>query len=674
LQKRPSTSSWRCSLRNLAPKYFFAAAALLLSCIAIADEVERRIVHDGNLIMEDIPEIPTDVIVDLMRFQNIRAAGFRAWTPDGEGIYVSTGFGDVVSIHRVDMPGGARRQITFYREPVSGVTRQPGGDRLLFMRDMGGSEFAQIFELNPNGGEATMLTDGESRNTAVLWDRAGRRIAYQSTRRNGASNDVWVMDPDEPDEAEIVLESADGTWWGAEEFSASGSKLLLTNYISIEDSRVHLLDLDTGEATLLAGGPENKSANSPIAFDDDGDGVWLITDQGGEFNQLAWQRAAPGATPEIVTANIPWGVSSAAISHDRRRMAFVTNEDGISRLYLLDTRSREYAHIDNIPTGLVFGVKFSPDDSRLGMTLNTPQTPSDAFVLDLGEGSLEFGDLTRWTTSEVGGLDTAEFRTPELTRYPTFDKVGSEPRKIPAWVYKPPGEGPFPVIVSIHGGPEGQARPSFSGTYQMWIDKLGVAVIRPNVRGSSGYGKTYLGLDNGFKREDSVKDIGALLEWIETQPDLDSERVAVYGGSYGGYMVLASAALFSDKLNAAVDVVGISNFVTFLENTQDYRRDLRRQEYGDERDPAMRAHLEAISPLNNVDKISTPMFIVQGENDPRVPVTEAKQIVAALREQGHSVWYMNALNEGHGYRKKKNRDKQQQAMMLFFREHLIGGE
>jgi len=666
--------SWHCSLHSLVAKTVFGAAALLLSCTAVADEVQRRVAHDGNLIMEDIPEIPTEVVIDLMRFQNIRAAGFRAWTPDGDGIYVSTGFGDVDSIHRVEMPGGARRQITFYREPVSGITRQPGGDRLLFTRDTGGSEFAQIFELNPNGGEATMLTDGESRNTAVLWDRLGRRIAYQSTRRNGASNDIWVMDPSEPDDAEIALESADGTWWGAAEFSASGSKLLLTNYISIEDSRVHLLDLDTGEATLLAGGPENRSANSPVAFDDEADGIWFVTDQGREFNQLAWQRAAAGAAPVIVTADIPWGVSSAAMSHDRRRMAFVTNEDGLSRLYLLDTRTRKYRRVDNIPTGLVFGVKFSPDDSRLGMTLNTPQTPSDAFVLDLGDEPLEYGELTRWTTSEVGGLDTSAFIVPELTRYPSFDKVGDEARKIPAWVYKPVGEGPFPVIVSIHGGPESQARPTFSSTYQMWIDRLGVAVIRPNVRGSAGYGKTYVGLDNGFKREGSVKDIGALLDWIKTQPDLDADRVAVAGGSYGGYMVLASAVHFGDKLKAAVDVVGISNFVTFLENTQDYRRDLRRQEYGDERDPAMRAHLENISPLNNVDKIGTPMFIVQGENDPRVPVSEAKQIVAALRAQGLSVWYMNALNEGHGYRKKNNRDKYQQAMMLFFKEHLIDGE
>ena len=654
------------------------AIALLSLLVAFSPaafaEVDRRTLNNGELILEDIPEIPVDVIVDLMRYQNIRAAGFRAFTADGRGIYVSTGFGDVDSLHRVDMPGGARNQITFYREPVSGVIRRPGSAELFFMRDAGGNEFAQVFEFDPATGEATMLTDGESRNDAVVWDRRGARMAYQSTRRNGTSNDIWVMDPAEPAKASMVLESPDGSWWGPAEFSASGSRLLVGNFISITDSRVYLLNLDSGELLLVAGGTGDSSANVPVAFDDDANGLWLITNQGSEFSQLAWQAAVPGARPVIVTGDIPWSVSSATISHDRRRIAFVTNEDGMSRVYLLDTRSREYRRIESIPTGLAFGITFSPDDRQLGMTLNFTQSPSDAFVLELGEQPLDYGELTRWTTSEVGGLDTSAFRTPELIRYPTFDKDGDRPREIPAWIYKPPGSGPFPVIVSIHGGPESQARPSFSATYQMWLDKLGVAVIQPNVRGSRGYGKTYLGLDNGFRREDSVRDIGALLDWIETRDDLDAERVAVYGGSYGGYMVLASAVHYSDRLKAAVDIVGISSFVTFLENTQSYRRDLRRAEYGDERDPAMRAYLQKISPLNNVEKIRVPLFVVQGQNDPRVPVTESEQMVAALRELGQSVWYMNALNEGHGYRKRANRDAYQQAMILFFREHLVDSD
>jgi dipeptidyl aminopeptidase/acylaminoacyl peptidase len=648
-----------------------SAAFVLLAAAAFAAEPVVRSTNNGNLVMEDIPEIPNEIVDSLNRYQNVRSASFQDWTADGSGIYISTRFGDVNQVHRVDMPGGARHQVTFYDEPIGGVTRQPGGSNVIFTRDAGGSEFSQIFLLDPVDGATTMLTDGESRNGGTTWDREGRRIAFTSTSRNGASNDVWMMDPQDPSSAEVVLESPDGSSWSAAEFSASGSKVLINNYVSIADSRVNLLDLDTGEVTLLAGGPDNKSANFPLAFDDANGGVWFVTDQGSEFRQLAWQSAEAGAKPEIVTASIQWDIGGAAISHDRSRVAFATNESGMSRVYLLDTRTREYKAVDNIPTGLAFGLTFSPDDSRLAMTLNTATTPSDTFVLELGDSPLEYGELTRWTTSEVGGLDTTQFRSPELVSFPTFDEVDGAARKIPAWIYKPVGEGPFPVVISIHGGPEGQTRPGFSSTYQMWLDKLGVAVVLPNVRGSSGYGKSYLALDNDFKREDSVRDIGALLDWIATQPDLDQDRVAVFGGSYGGYMVLASSFHYSDKLKAAVDIVGISNFVTFLENTQDYRRDLRRVEYGDERDPAMRAHLESIAPMNHVDRIKHPMLIVQGQNDPRVPVTESAQVVAALREQGLSVWYMNAMNEGHGYRKKENRDVYQQATVLFLQKHLI---
>jgi dipeptidyl aminopeptidase/acylaminoacyl peptidase len=657
-------------------KYAGAAGALLamLAAGAIAASATRTEANNGNLVMEDVPPIPANIVDDLVRYQNVRSASFEGWKEDGSGVLIRTRFADVDQLHRVDAPGGARRQLTYYGEPVGSVASQPKGDKILFTRDAGGSEFAQIFVLDPATGGATMLTDGESRNGAVVWDREGRRMAYQSTARNGASNDVWLMDPENPETAEIIVASDDGTWWGPAEFSAKGNRLLATNYVSITDSRVHLVDLDSGSVTLLAGGPDNVSTNYPVAFDDGNDGYWLITSQGSEFQRLAWQPAEPGADVEVVTGDIEWDVSGAVISRDRKRMAFAVNENGRSAIYLLDPRTREYRLVDNIPTGVAGRMEFSPDGQKLAMTLNTATSPSDTFVLETGPRALDYGALTRWTFSEVGGLDTSTFREPGLISYPTFDTVGGQPREIPAWIYKPAGKGPFPVVISIHGGPEAQSRPWFSSTYQMWLAKLGVAIVVPNVRGSAGYGKTYLGLDNGFKREDSVKDIGALLDWIESQPDLDQDRVAVFGGSYGGYMVLASAVHYSDRLSAAVDIVGISSFVTFLENTQDYRRDLRRVEYGDERDPDMRAHLEKISPLNNVEKISVPMFVVQGENDPRVPVTEATQMVAALREKGNTVWYMNALNEGHGYRKKENRDIYQQATVLFLRQHLVGEE
>jgi dipeptidyl aminopeptidase/acylaminoacyl peptidase len=658
------------AIRRLVAAVLLSAAAQLV----LADTVTKTTANNGNLVMEDVPPIPESLVDTLNRYQNVRSAGLTGWTEDGSGIYITTRFGDLNQLHHVDMPGGARRQLTFFNEPVYGAARRPGGSQLVFARDVGGNEFTQLFAFDPATGDARMLSDGESRNSAVVWDRQGQRIAYQSTRRNGTSNDVWLMDPDDPGSAEIVLESPDGSWWGAAEFSKSGSKLLVTNYVSITDARAHVVDLDSGESTPLAGGPDDPGYNVPVAFDENEDGFWLLTDEGSEFTQLAWQPLAAGAAPVVVTTDIPWNISAVTISQDRRRMAFTVNEGGTTALYLMDPRTRKYRRVDRLPVGVAGALEFSPDGSKLGLTLNTPQTPSDVFSLELGKKPLEHGELIRWTHSEVGGLDTSTFVTPRLVRFPTFDEVDGKPREIPAWVYTPPGDGPFPVIVSIHGGPESQSRPYISSTYQLWLSELGAAVIDPNVRGSSGYGKTYVALDNGYRREDSVRDIGALLDWIDAQETLDGDRVGVFGGSYGGYMVLASAVHYGDRLRAAVDIVGISSFVTFLENTQDYRRDLRRVEYGDERDPEMRAFLQKISPLNNADKIAVPMFVVQGQNDPRVPVTEAEQMVAALRDRGEKVWYMNALNEGHGFRRKENRDIYQQATVLFFREHLLPGD
>jgi len=643
--------------------------ATLLACVAMAEDVARTFANNGQLIMEDVPLIPAEIVASLNRYQNVRSASFRAWAGDGSGMYVATRFADVTQLHRVDRPGGARHQLTFHKEPLGAIRGQPHGSKLIVSRDTGGSEFSQLFLMDSSSGNEVLISDGESLNSSAVWDRAGRRIAYHSTRRDGASNDIWLMDPEDPDSAEIILEAQDGTRWGPAEFSANGSRLLASNYIGIADSRVHLVDLDSGEHTLLAGG--NATSNYPLAFDDEGEGFWLITSEGSEFDRLAWQALQPGAEVEIITGDIPWNISGADISHDRSRIAFSANEHGRTSIYLLDNKTRIYKKVENIPLGVSFGLSFSPNDDRLAITLNTPTTPSDTFVLELGHEPLDYGSLVRWTYSEVGGLDTSLFREPELISYPTFDSVDGQAREIPAWLYKPAGKGPFPVVVSIHGGPESQARPFFSSTLQLWMARLGVAIIVPNVRGSNGYGKTYVSLDNGVKREDSVKDIGALFDWIATQADLDADRIAVSGGSYGGYMVLATAVHYSDRIKAVVDRVGISNFVTFLENTQDYRRDRRRVEYGDERDPLMRAHLEKISPLNNVEKIDVPILIMQGENDPRVPVTEATQMVAALREQGNTVWYMKALNEGHGFRKKENYDIYQQATVLFLQEHLL---
>ncbi|MCX7552366.1 alpha/beta fold hydrolase [Marinicella sp. S1101] len=653
-------------------KQFFTFLLLVISLVAYA---KQSTLNNGNLVMQNMPAIPQQIKAELNRYQNIRSASFVEWAEDDESLYISTRFGDVSQLHRVSQAGGTRYQMTFFDEPIGAVSKQPGGAELSFTMDAGGSEFAQIFVLDPSTGESRMISDGESRNGQVVWNNAGTAMAFQSTRRNGAANDLWIIEPDNPETADMILPSPDGSWWGVTDFSADDSQVLVANYISANQSGVYLLNLANKKLTPLVKTDDSKSTNLPIAFDDLNNGFFYITDQYSEFSQLAWQSLdKPSAKPTIITADISWDIDNMVLSNDGRRAAFSSNENGRSELYLMDVKKQTYTKITGMPLGVFGGYDFNQSGDKLAITINTAQTPSDVYVIELEKDLLKSSALTRWTYSEVGGLNTNQFVVPEVISYPTFDQVDGKARQIPAFVYRPKTAGPHPVVISIHGGPEGQARPWFSSTYQMWVDELGVAVVVPNVRGSDGYGKSYLQMDNGFKREDSVKDIGALLDWVAQQNDLDQDRVAVYGGSYGGYMVLASSVHYSDRLKAAVNIVGISNFVTFLENTQDYRRDLRRVEYGDERIPEMREFLNNISPLNNVDKINVPMFVVQGQNDPRVPVTEADQIVAALEEKQQIVWYMNALNEGHGYRKKENRDVYQQAVILFLQKYLIPKE
>ena len=627
--------------------------------------------NDGQLILQGVPEIPPELVGRLKQYQDVRSARFLAWTRNGRGMYIRTRFGDTSQVHKVQDPGGTRRQMTWFREPIGQVARRPGSDELAITMDRGGGEQDQIILFDPRSAQIRMLTDNESRNRKLLWSPDGRMLAFQSTRRTGRSNDLWLMKVEEPENAELLLEAPPGSWVGAADFSKNGRYLLVQQFLNVDDSRIHILNLKDRSLRMVAGSEEYPSANRALAFDRRNGGLYFITNSRGRAAELAWVSIEPESEPEFLTEGIPWDVSDFAVSDDGRRGAFVTNEEGISRLYLLNTRTRRYSPVRDLPVGLISDPEFHPDNDRLVLNLSTAQTPNDVFVLKLGKKPERAKSLQRWTFSEVGGLETSDFAKPRLVRYPTFDLVGERQRMVPAFLYEPEGKGPHPVIIHVHGGPESQYRPSFSARTQMWVAELGVAVISPNIRGSSGYDTEYLALDNGYRREDAVRDIGALLDWIAKRPNLDENRVAIYGASYGGYLVLASTVHYSHRLRAGVDVVGISNFVTFLENTEDYRRPFRRFEYGDERDPEMRAFLERISPLNNVDRIDTPLLVVQGRNDPRVPASESEQIVAALRERGRPVWYIEALNEGHGYDRKENRNVYEQAAILFFQRYLL---
>ncbi len=653
----------------------FAAITLACALPAAAQIQAVKREEAGNRITENVPAIPTELIERLNRYQNTRGASVAGWTKDG-CLLISTRFAETSQAHRVCQPLGMREQITFYNEPVSGLTLAPtksGRDGFVFGKDIGGNEFAQLHWYDLATREVVMLTDGKrTRNGGALFSEDGKQLAYSSTARNGTDTDIWLLDTATRQAKPLVTEGGN---WGAMDFSPDGKRLLVTKFVSANESYPGEVDLATGKLTLFPvdGG---KAAFGGFRFAPDGKAVYFVSDEpvdgrSSEFQSLRYHDPASGKF-EVLTRDIPWDVDGFDIADDGKHLAYVTNEDGIYKLTVLSLPGHRPIGLPELPIGLIGGLSFSPDGKRLAVTLNTATSPSDVYVMDLAGAK-----LARWTRSEVGGLDTSGFAAPTLVRFPTFDQVDGKARTIPAFYYKPAkaaAGGKYPVIIDIHGGPEGQSMPNFDPYTQFLMKELGVAVLVPNVRGSSGYGKSYLKLDNAEKREDSVKDIGALLDWIAKQPELDASRVGVTGGSYGGYMVLASLMHYSDRIKAGVDVVGISDFTTFLNNTESYRRDLRRAEYGDERIPEMKAVFDRISPLKNANKIRSPLFVAQGKNDPRVPYTEAEQIVKAVRGNGQPVWFLMYNDEGHGFRKKSNADYFDAATILFWQQHLIGAK
>ncbi|MEJ0046791.1 MAG: prolyl oligopeptidase family serine peptidase [Rhodospirillales bacterium] len=638
-----------------------AFAATLLFCTAAAaapPPVDRRVA--GPLVLENIPPTPPELAESLRSYENVRAATFQDWLADGS-MLIATRFGQTAQIHRVAFPGGARQQITFYDEPIASALARPGKqDQFAFRRDIGGAEYFQIY-LGTLAGAAHAITEKDTRNQSPVCSRDGTTLAWSSVARGHADYDIWVTRVDDPASRRIAFHGTGEIDPLA--FSPDGKTLLFQHLVSAASQKLFLLDIASGTATEINPTSEEIAYDietSPPRFTPEGHALILASNQGAEFQRLVrYDLATHAFTP--LTTPIAWDVEAFDLSPDGKTLAYSVNADGYSTVFICPLAGGAAHQIPGLPKGALTRLKFSVDSKRLAINLETSASALDVWTYQPATGKLD-----RWTTSETGGMDPATFVTAKLIHYPSFDK-----REIPAFLYEPQAAAKkLPVIISIHGGPEGQERPGFWPVYQYWVKELGAAIITPNIRGSEGYGRTYLALDNGLKRQDAVRDIGALLDWIATQPNLDASRVVVTGGSYGGFMTLSVFASYGDRLAGAYDIVGMSNLVTFLEHTEAYRRDLRRVEYGDERDPAIHKFLEDTAPLNNTAKMTKPLFIVAGRNDPRVPYTEGEQLIAKVRANGGDVWYMLANDEGHGFRKKPNRDAQRAAETLWFRKVL----
>lgn len=617
-----------------------------------------------NLIVDGLDPIPLTLTKELTKYTNVRSASFVDWHPKRREMLMSTRFGNTSQLHYLSMPMGARKQLTFFDEPVGGATFDPvNGDYFVFSRDAGGNEFGQLYRYDMADGTITLLTDGgRTQNGGMQWTNKGDQFLYSSTKRNGADRDIYIMDPKNPKDARMVLE-VKGGGWGVNDISPDDKTIIVGEGLSVTESRLYIVDIATGTKTRLSPETKEQAVFEGAVFLKDGKTIILSTDLDNEFQYLAkMDLTTKKITP--LTKSIPWDVGGYDLSPDGTKLLFTTNEAGFTKLYMLNVNANLYEPVKEIPNGSLGGFKWHENGTEFSYVYSNATTSSDIYTFNLSTRKSE-----RWTESELGGLVSSQLSDAELIKWKSFDQ-----KEISGFYYKAHKKftGKRPVIIVIHGGPEGQSFPGFQGRNNYYLNELGVALIYPNVRGSTGYGKTFVKLDNGYLRENSVKDIGALLDWIAQQPELDASRVMTMGGSYGGYMALACAVFYSDRLKCSNDIVGISNFNTFLKNTESYRRDLRRVEYGDEQDPKMAAFLEKISPLNNVDKIKIPMFIVQGGNDPRVPRTEASQMAEALKKNNVPTWYLEAKDEGHGFRKKNNTDFQFYSTILFVQKYLLG--
>lgn len=643
-------------------KQSFLRLVLLVFVAALAFSQSDDVAPNENLVAEGIPKIPTSIAETAARYTEYRAGVFASWHPLKREMLIETRFADTYQVHQVKFPGGARAQLTFFPDRVSAADYQPvNAESFLFSKDVGGGEFFQIYRYDFADGKITLLTDGKSRNVSPHWSYQGDRIAYASTKRTGNDLDIWVVNANDAASARMVAQM-EGGGWNVSDWSPDGKHLLASNYVSAAEAYVWLVDVASGKKELLTPKPGSETVfYGHPRFARDGKGIYFTTDQDSEFQRLAYMDLASRKTT-VLTSKIDWDIDDFDLSKDGRYIAYDANQDGIDTLRVLDTKTGREVAAPKLPPGVTEGIKWR-DNHEFAFTLDTATHPGDTFSFDVSTGKLE-----RWTFGETGGVNASDFSDAQLIHWKSWDD-----RAISGFLYKPPSRfsGKRPVIVDIHGGPEGQVQPYFLGRDNYYVNELGIAMIYPNVRGSTGYGKSFQKLDNGFLREGSYKDINSLLDWIQTQPDLDASKIMITGGSYGGFMTLAVATNYNDRICCSVDVVGPSNLVTFLQHTSGYRKDLRRAEYGDERDPKMREFLESIAPANKAKNITRPLFVIAGQNDPRVPASESSQMVQVVRQNGTPVWWLLAKDEGHGFHKKKNSDFQFYATVMFVREYLL---
>jgi dipeptidyl aminopeptidase/acylaminoacyl peptidase len=611
---------------------------------------------------QGIPPIPSSLAQQVKRYTGAYGLPLAGWHPSKRELWVK-GISNAAWISRVEAPGESQKMWLYLQ--LGGVYDfyfQPQAKYLIYNRDADGDESFQMYLYNIENRSSARLSEGKSRNTEFVWSNSGEKVVYSFSPAKGQGVGLSIINPFDPKGNRSLVEST-GNYLKAYDWSPDDKEVVFCEFISNTQSKLGLVNVDTGEKRLLLGNSETESGYfSRPRFSKDGKGIYLVTDYNSDFRYLAYLNLADGQLKNL-TAGIKWDVDEFRLSPDGKTIAFVVNEDGVSHLHLLDTGSSQHKPVTSLPIGIISDIKWHNNSADLAFNFKSPRTPNDIYSLDAATLKSE-----RWSKSVTDGVDPEKLSQPELIRWKSFDG-----RTISGFIYRPLATftGKRPVIIDIHGGPELQHRPEYGYDDNYFMSELGVVKIYPNVRGSSGFGKAFLKLDDGVRREDAVKDIGALLDWIKTQPDLDTDRVMLQGQSYGGYLALASAAQYSNRIRGVVSEYGVSNLASFVANTEGWRRDVQRAEYGDERDQKIRAFMDKTAPLNNVQKIKKPLLIIHGKNDPRHPASEAEALVQAAKKAGAPVWYLLAKDEGHGFVKHPNRNYKLYTTILFVKEFLL---
>jgi dipeptidyl aminopeptidase/acylaminoacyl peptidase len=643
-----------------------AAILLLLPSLVIAQE--KTVPTPPKVKVEGMPPIPQSIMDGLARYAQFRRADLVAWHPTKRQMFITTSFNanpTVPQIHLIDGPGRDRHQLTWLTRGVNAAAISPADGGSFIYQYNSSAELRSLYRYDIASGETSLVVEARSRY-APIWSRQGTWLAYDSAERNGRDRDLYVIQPSDPKTKRRLGDVTGG--YAPHDWSPDGNTLLANELISNFETYLWLFDVRTGEKKALTPRDGEKAGFFNSRFSADGRMVYALSDRAGgewriwrcEVANCKWTQV----TPQGITVDNPNDLPPGGfeISSDGSMLATMSDRGSSSELLVIDLGTLKPRALPAMPKGIVSGPAWRPGSRELGFTLASVKIPGDVYSVDTS-----LGTLTRWTTTEMS-FNADVLPAPEEVEWKSFDG-----QPISGVLYAPAAKftGRRPILINLHGGPDARERMQFRGRSNYMLNELGMTVIYPNVRGSIGFGRKFAQLDDGKLRANAVKDVGALLDWIATRPDLDKDRVMLLGVSSGGWLALESGIAYNDRIRGVIEGAGITNFVTFLEGTDPARQDNRRQEYGDERDPEMRAFLASLSPATRAAALKKPTFVIHPGQDARVPVSQAQELVAALRTSNPNVWYLEFTEANHDNLGGIGGDYLLAGWMWFFQKFLL---